>query len=602
MSNLFIGVQTTDLPTISTTGISAASINTAGLEGYFERGATDGVYQITDSTTLFNKLGNYKSGYYGMYVAQDFIKNLQGQDGVLYVQRLKRTGSAASSATISDTQGSPADFSIITAGQLGKEDVGIWGNQLGYIVAQSSRYETTLSAATVSASPVISVTAIGNNPIGLMVNDWIVINGAVNKKIIAIDEVAGTVTLDSNVGSVIASNSTVVVRDFTIYVYMKDSATGNISLLETWANLSYEPLSNFYFVNRINSEFDGVGSNFIKVSDEVTTSPRTSTNFPATTTNTVGNITYLTGGIEGTALTETEIDTQRVYWRDAKPMYLANAEHFTEAMWDNGEAYCYDGGKGDITWVGSPTQSMVYSQAIAWANKRAKSRKVASLTVLNWKKVPDPLNSTSPDPNKVIPPVGAIMGYWIYATSLRGIHKVPAGRFEVLTNTVSIVGEITNRTQLRDLANAGMNCISNLEGVMTVRTARTFSKLPEWRFANALAMQTFFKRTFENAFQDLENETSSDALFQRVYSGMYNFARLMFESSTNGGSESAFASYIKADGSTSDFNDVVKIVVDETINTRQRVLDGELRANFYFMPPTPAERILVGVGLIYTIA
>ena len=38
MEELYIGVQTKDLPTITTPAISGASINVAAIEGYFERG------------------------------------------------------------------------------------------------------------------------------------------------------------------------------------------------------------------------------------------------------------------------------------------------------------------------------------------------------------------------------------------------------------------------------------------------------------------------------------------------------------------------------------------------------------------------------------
>jgi phage tail sheath protein FI len=282
-------------------------------------------------------------------------------------------------------------------------------------------------------------------------------------------------------------------------------------------------------------------------------------------------------------------------------MYFANAEHFTETMWDNGETFAWNDGKGDLTWVGSPTSNMVFTQALVWANKRSKSRKIASLSNHTWLIVDDPI-ATGVITTKNIPNVGAIMGYWIFITDLRGIHKVPAGRLQTLTGIRGLVGEITDKTSLRDLANAGLNCISDLSGVMTVRSARTMSKLPEWRFANALAMVTFFKRTFEQSFQDLENETSSAALFNKVYKLMYDFSQVIYAGSTNGGQESGYASFIKAGGSASGFDDVVKIVVDESINTSARIKDGELRANYYFMAPTPAERILVGVGLIYSVA
>lgn len=606
MSDLFIGVQTVDLPTISTTGISGASINTAGLEGYFERGVTDGLYQVTRTSTLFEKLGNYKSGYYGMYVAKSFFDNLQGTNGVLYVQRLRRNGAVAASATVVDTQGVPANFCRIKAGQLGKEDVGVWGNQLMYNIGLSSRNRTTNANNIVIGDTVIDVVSTGV----FELHDWIEITDGTNtehRKITAIDQVNQTITINAGTTNGYVSGSDIKVYDFTIYVYSKDANTGMISLIETWANLNIEPLSLYYFAGTnsmvaLNSEFDGKGSNNITIEDLITASPRTFTNFPATVIPTLFTLTPLSGGVEGTDLNETQIDAQRLYWNTAKPMYLANAEHFTETMWDNGETFCFNGGKGDITWFGSPAYANVYSQNLVWANKRRKSRKIASISNATWIKVSDPLNPLSADPTKIIPNVGALMGYTIYITTKRGIHKVPAGRFETLSGVISLANEYTTREQLKELADAGLNCISNLDGVMTVRSARTLSKLPEWRFGNALAMQTFFKRTFENAFQNLENEMSSAALFQRVYAGMYEFSQLMYTSSTNGGNESAFASWIKASGAVSTFDDVVKIVVDETINTAERIRQGELRANYYFMPPTPAERILVGVGLIYTIA
>jgi hypothetical protein len=96
---------------------------------------------------------------------------------------------------------------------------------------------------------------------------------------------------------------------------------------------------------------------------------------------------------------------------------------------------------------------MVFAQALVWANKRSKSRKIASLSNHTWIIVDDPI-ATGVITTKNIPNVGAIMGYWIFITDLRGIHKVPAGRLQTLTGIRGLVGEITDKTSLRDLANA----------------------------------------------------------------------------------------------------------------------------------------------------
>ena len=104
-------------------------------------------------------------------------------------------------------------------------------------------------------------------------------------------------------------------------------------------------------------------------------------------------------------------------------------------------------------------------------------------------------------------------------------------------------------------------------------------------------MSIYFKKSFEQSFVDLENEPNKAVLLQKIASGMTEFARDFYVSSSNGGGEGGFA-----DGT---FNEVVKIIADDTINPIQKVSAGELRANFYFAAPAPAERILIGVGLLF---
>lgn len=592
LSDLFIGVQTQDLPTITTAGVTPSPINIGGLLIDAERG-TNKVHRLTSATQIYSIFGRYRSGHYGHYCMAGFFSNLQGESGVLYAKRMIPDDAVASSIDISNGS---EDTWTLEAGRLGLVDKGVWGNQLWVNVTASSRGSTGLAVALSGDETVITVDSVAPFAIG----DWIDIDDSSNDhqgRISKIDESTNQLTLlDANPSAnAIADTATVSVVDRTIEVYLKDSDTGNVELVETIPNVTIAPESaEFYFVNVINDEF--TGSRYLYATDNSVTADDTYADFPTATATGFANASQLTSGADGGSLSTTEMAAELDSFDDYPIRYLSNTEAFSEAVWDDGELYCKT--RGDAVWVGTPTENMTFAEALIWANGRRKSRKVYAWNNVNWLEVDDPIGNGSL-PVKNVPNVGHFMAHSIYVTTLRGIHKVPASTQQTVVGIRGIVGEFTSRPQIRDLANAGLNAISDLTGSFGIRSARTPSKLPEWRFVNAVNMSIFFKKSYEDSFRDLENEPNQAVLIQRMREAMIAFALQFYLSSSNGGAESGFHSFQKSNGAVSGFEDVVQVVTDDSVNPIRDINAGVLKANFYFMPPPPAERILVGVGLLF---
>lgn len=590
-SNLFIGIQTQDLPTITTAGITGSTINVGGLSIKSERGP-NAVVEVRDPSQIYSYFGRFRSSYYSNYVMTSFFQNLQGESGKLYVKRQVPSDAVAASVSYANTDSPTEPTWKFWAGQTGYKDMGVWGNQLRTLVLASSRGSSTLTVATANTDTIINVASVA--PFKLY--DWVTVGATapVSGKITKIDEATNQITVSVAMTGVNPIGEAVTIVDRTVKIYLKNSDNGNLDLVETISNLTNDPNSEHYFVNVINDPY--IGSGYIFAEKLTTTETGNFIDLPVTTADATTNLASFTLGADGTALTPTQVAAEYLNFDEYSILYLSNTESFSEATWDDGEAYCNT--RKDCVWVGSPTENMTFAQALVWANKRRKSRKIYACNNLNWIKVDDPIGPGAL-PLKNIPNIGHVMGYAIFVTSLRGIHKVPASRLQTLAAVRGLVGEIKKRDQIRDLANAGLNIISDLVGSFSIRSARTPSKLKEWTFVNAVLMSIYFKKSFEESLIDFENEPNTAALLTRIKEAMTAFAFSFYQGSSNGGGEGGFASFLKPGGAQSGFNDVVKIVADDTINPIQKVNDGELRVNFYFMAPPPAERILVGVGLLF---
>lgn len=596
ITNALIGVQTRDLPTLKVVGVEGAALNVAALCIKSERGVL--TPQLVRKFPDFQEIyGNYMPSYYGAYCVQGVFENAEEVPVELWIRRI--LGADADPATADIDNSAANAVWTVDAGRRAEADPGVWANgSLGILVIASSRAASTLTAATSATSPMIALASVSEFEVG----DVLKIGaGAVYGVIASIDEVNNTVTLAANVGSVVAIGGAVAVQDRTVKVYRKDLATGIPTLVEQWNNVTVISTSPFYTGRTINNVDSG--SLFIKITHNTTAEAGLATDLPVAVADDIANIVYLAGGTDGTALTETE--QAALLSEMPQATLVGNTETFTESFIDLLEEAAYDNTNGKQIVIGTPdkTTAATLAAALSWTKKRLISRRKHLLANNTWYRVDDPIGIGT-FPKKEIPSIGHIMGFAVHELVARGFHKVPATRRRPIKGIRALVNPFNKPSEFTPLADYGLNVTTENSGEFFVRSARVPSKLAEWKFFNSIFMMIYFKRTFEtdNSFIELENEMDTETILGTVQTKIKDFSLVIYNGSTNGGSESGFARFRKPDGSLTSFTDVVKIDVSEKLNPVDDVMNGIVKANFYFMAPPPAERIIIGVGLLFNIA
>lgn len=580
MSDLLIGVQTQDIPSITVAGVEGAALNVAGLEIFAERGP-DKVVRVRRYTDFPKHFGSFKTGYNGAYCVKGFYENLLNVGATLYVKRMVPSNAVEATNSISDSTVPKWKFS---AGQMGQLDKGLWGNQLQVYVTDSSRSGSTIASDVVGNDTVVSIPVDSVAP--FEVYDFISVASTpvFKAQILKIDEVANTLTVGTPVptGTTLTADDAITVMDRTVSIKLKDEKTGIVEEMESYKNVTIDPQSKYYIGRKINDADNG--SMYVYFTDLTTTVDVAS--FPVTTNATPD----FTGGVKGTeTLTPTEIAAEHQAFNDVEIRSLSNAEFFSESVWVDGETYCRV--RGDCKWQGVPTYDVAtggFTVKEKWANRRRSSRKIYSWTVGTWIKVDDPIG-LGEAPIKEIPNVGHVMGYDIYIKNLRGVHKVPASRKQTLVGVRGLVSEEMDRVNYTELGNIGYNEITSVGGNFAIRSARTPSKLKEWTWIHGLDMTIYFKKSFEAAFQDVENEPNKPALLASIVDAIRKFSQAFYVSSSNGGREGGYGN--------GGFGEVVKIVADSSINPKEKLSSGELRVNYYFSIPDVVEKLMIGVGL-----
>lgn len=309
---------------------------------------------------------------------------------------------------------------------------------------------------------------------------------------------------------------------------------------------------------------------------------------------------YLSGGTRG----ETEWDFHAF---DTYPVrMLALCESANDALQSSLEQYCRNRDDNPVA-VLVPQYGLHTKTAMAqMGNFFQRSDEVDALLVGNWLGVPDPFSTSPIAPDREVPPVGHIMGMWIYSIEQNGIHSTPARKNCSLSNVNSIIGYTADKDQDRtDLAEAGVNVIQKITGKgFLLRNAFTPSTAKEFRYANAVIQRNFIKVSCVDSLQDSENTPNTIAYVREDRMAVLQFMNKMWRSGSNGSTREGefFGQYEKEDGSTSTVEDAFEVIADATNNSVATLQAGERNVDIWFMFPAPAGSIKIGVGLIYKTA
>jgi phage tail sheath protein FI len=215
----------------------------------------------------------------------------------------------------------------------------------------------------------------------------------------------------------------------------------------------------------------------------------------------------------------------------------------------------------------------------------------------DWIKVDDPIG-LGVDPLKDVPNMGHIAGYAMFRINADGYQRVPAGPQYPIEGVRGVLGTVIKDDQDRtDVGDLGVNLIQFVDGAgYCLRNARMPSTDEAYLWFNQIFMRIVYKKTFEESFQNIENDSVGAPLLRVVNGAIESFLREDWNGVPRTGGKSAFFRYVQ-NGRDSTFDDVVEIICDDSNNKLADTLRGKVDAEIYFTPPPPAESIQIGVGI-----
>jgi len=592
MADLYIGVNVRDAVTLSfrRPGFDNAPLNTAGFLVRSVRGIDD-VMIFSDFDSAKRVLSGFDSGYYGMYAIKGFFENV-GSNGVLFVKRLINTNTAVPASYSYNTVDGLGTAIRFRAGFRGNVDRGSWGNNLRVALVHNLVDLGTLSSDAVSGNNYIEVSSLD----GFQKEDILRITDGTNTEyfiIRNIDEINSRVYLDSNLANdyTVADTSLTRIR-YSVYIYYVDPTTGIPTLVEQFNSLSSNPLHSNYVENVINNT--EVGSNYVVV-DQVDNTG-TYDKLPSSDPNpSYASAHALTGGTNGTNILPSQLTSFYHYFDKYPIRFVACTEFFGETAYFKGRDYAdemkdrvYVHNLPDLGMTGIPSFTN-FDDIISWVKPLRKSLRYYSILLKDWIQVDDPLGTVL-TPYKKIPIVGHLVGYMINQILKRGVHRVPANMMDSISGIVNLSNEVQDRAKLTELVENGINVVSKVGSGFYLRSSRTISLSKVERYLNTIMTLIYIKESLKGIMIPYENYPT-EKLPAMAASVITAWAKNFYERSSNGGSEGGFGE--------GKFEEVFKLIIDESVNPKPQLAEGIVKALVYFVPPSaPAEKILLEVGLI----
>lgn len=599
MADLFIGVNVKDAQTLTfrVVGVENAPVDTAGFLVYSVRGIDD-VMVFKDFNSAKNALGGFNSDYYGMYAIKGFFDNAN-PGATLFVKRLIDTATAIAASYIYNDQQSPSSQPALkfTAGFRGNVDRGTWGNNI-----RVSLVHEVVQLATLTAAASIGSTSVQINSLeGFEKYDIIKIEEGSNSDYIVleqINEANNSLVFSPGLTNSYTSAAVVYRIRYSVYVYYVDPATSLYSLVEQFTSLSSNPSHSRYIENVINNI--DIGSSYITVDVLTASASYNWDTLPAPDASSAfASGHYLTGGYNGSNIPSSNLQNYYKYFNLYPIRFVGTPEFFgigTNSSYDKGESYAdemkdriYIHNLYDLNDSSNPASYDSFDEIINQIKPRRKSKRFYSMIFKDWIYVEDPLG-TILNPYKKVPILGHIVGYMVNQIKRKGVHRVPANTIQSINGIVSISNEVIDRSKLTDMVETGINVVSKIGSGFFLRSSRTISLNRVERYINVLTTLIYIKESLKGIMVPYEN-TPTQALPQLARNVILSWAKNFYKNSSNNGGEGGFG-----EGT---FEEVFKVIVDESVNPKPQLAEGIVKALVYFVPPSaPSEKILLEVGLI----
>ena len=551
-----LGVFGVNNPTKMGRTIQPSDFSIAGLYGMFSRkyDRTFRLQSIQDAQVILGR--NENPNWYGWDALNGFFSNLLGQNGSIEVASYHE--GAVQANYLFDTV---LNFS---SAYYGESSFGLSGNRSGFSLAYRPIFATEVLSVDGTNFVLESIA-------GVKVGD-VLVQGTVYARVLSIDESTNTiVSADLAVGAA-------EVQGYRIVTYIK-AITGAVTEVSTM-DVTMNP--NNRYISDVFTENEYLA---VTVVDDIPLEGIAET-----------GIQWLEGGLDGTRPTNydniwTMMDNVPI--RMVSAVETTNPEHQMEL-----EAYCNNREDNPIVFITGQMEINNKNTLITRGQNMQRSNEVDAIYVHNWLAITNPFGVQ----NRVVPSGGHLMGLWIRSIGLNGIHSLPARQDTPLMGVQDVVGfQALGDLDRTDLAEAGVNVIQNSGRGIVLRNMFTLSVSPEFRFSNGLIMRNFIKASAIEALIPTENATDAMDGVEQSRMAIIQFMLGLWNRGSNGNVPMGitFGRFLRDDGSFSTTSDAYEVIADVTNNPPSSIARGERNIDIYFMFPSPAGSIRVGVGLIF---
>jgi phage tail sheath protein FI len=199
-----------------------------------------------------------------------------------------------------------------------------------------------------------------------------------------------------------------------------------------------------------------------------------------------------------------------------------------------------------------------------------------------WVVVADPVGA-GPNPLRVVPPTGFVLGTYARIEQTRGIAKAPAGNEAALRGALAVERDLTDRDHTDLVKNGSVNGVRRLPGAgIVIDASRTLSTDTRWLYANVRLLFNYVKASLRDGLRWVKQEPNREALWRKVkFNAVTPFLLRLHAEGAFGPSRPA---------------DAFLVVCGPENNPPGEVALGNLRVEVYFNPSRPAETIVIVVG------
>jgi len=348
-------------------------------------------------------------------------------------------------------------------------------------------------------------------------------------------------------------------------------------VVERWNALSMEPDAANYAVAVINDPI--MGSQYINAAD-LHSASASGANAPAA----VAAFTPLQQGRSGTPTSNDFIgDSSKrtgFFAFDTAQAQLLTCERQDPAIVVAALAYCAN--RGDCMYVGAtPMGYVAAGQAIAYG-QAFQGQKVYGALYGPWIYVADPAGA-GPNPMKLLPPVGHVLGVYARIATARGVWKAPAG------DEANLLGALSVETQLSDADHTALVTQGGVNGVraapragVIIDASRTLSTDTRWLYVNVRQLFNYVKSSLKSGLSWARQEPNRNTLWDAVrLQTVTPFLMGLWRQGAFGAGSAA---------------QVFTVICDASNNPPDQVDQGNLKVEIYFYPSRPAETIVIVVG------